>query len=91
MPYTPEKVVELCNEFLREWPRAENGPAHVVLSDWNFETEFIENCLHDIKTNKSCDGHSTAELVTTGIFLRRLLDIPEAERVFPHEPEYVTE
>ena len=80
----------MCDAFTERFPRAEYGPAHIVLSDYNFETEFIESCLAGVRTQKQIHfvGGVALELQATENFLLHLLTIPESQRVFPAD-EYV--
>jgi len=39
------KTTNLIREFLEEWPDAEFGPAHIVLSDDNLEDGCITWCV----------------------------------------------
>ena len=39
------EISDGVDAFLREWPDAEYGPAHVVLSDMNCEEHHIRWCL----------------------------------------------
>jgi hypothetical protein len=70
--------------FLKEWPDAEYGPAHVVLSDKNLEDHWIDGCIAALESR---DPHyfdppwpSDAECAATVDFLRSLLDVPEDAR-----------
>lgn len=39
------EITRGVDDFLDEWPDAEFGPAHIVLSDFNCEPAFIRQCL----------------------------------------------
>jgi hypothetical protein len=82
-------------EFLERWPNAEWGPAHVVLSDWNLDDEFIESSLRRIASalgeSDPVDGedvehyrenHPQNELLATRYLLNGLLAIPEDDRLW---------
>src|SRR4051812_35411898 len=45
IPHGPTPVTSLCASFLRIFPSAENGPAHVVLGDWNLEDDSIHGAI----------------------------------------------
>jgi hypothetical protein len=45
MPETPCSVVESIKAFCAQWPYAEFGPAHVVLSDYNLADTYIRWCI----------------------------------------------
>lgn len=81
--------------FLREWPDADSGPGHVVLSDANIEDDNIdwcialtEACLDDAKVRPEDREyveqarlyHDRDELEATLAFLRAYRAMPEDER-----------
>lgn len=76
-------VSPLVKAFLETHPEAEWGFAHVVLSDNNYDTQCIENCL----TAASNTGISDDDPVV--VFLRQLLEIPEEIR--DKEPDIIPE
>lgn len=40
-------------EFLKRFPMAEWGPAHVVFSDFNTDAPCVKDCLHDAEMMKA--------------------------------------
>lgn len=79
MMNTPEECAAACNEFLKRFPKAERGPAHIVLSDFNFEDFWIQSCIEQIDSRPTTD-----ELMATKAFLLRLLEVPESNRCYCH-------
>jgi hypothetical protein len=75
-PYANE-AVRLCCEFLDGWPAAEWGPAHIVLSDFNLEDEWIAGA----KRKTAVASIPEDERAATLAILDRLAGIPEAERL----------
>lgn len=76
-------VYEQIQAFLKEWPDAEWGPAHVILSDYNLDNGFINGGIRDVDAWENSTGgiqHSDEELKATKAFLEKLLEIPEDER-----------
>lgn len=76
--WTLEELEQLqrIEAFLERWPGAEWGPAHIVLSDYNLESDFIEFCLKAIDSYNNDDygePHSPEELEETKAFLLELL------------------
>ena len=73
----------MVSAFLEEWPNAEYGPAHVVLSDFNTEQFDLTYCLGATETvcylaksgNLSLEeyGHSVEELQATSDLLHHML------------------
>ena len=72
-------VYDEIEEFLHAWPKAEFGPAHIVLADCNVESEHIEWCLEHWDEYKR--DHDGEELAMARAFLNLLLEIPEQDRV----------
>jgi len=79
-------VVERVDDFTRHFPNTENGPAHVVLSDYNMLDYYITRCRDEIAqllNGKPSEYRQTQEeLLATDAFLQGLMDIPEVERDF---------
>jgi hypothetical protein len=86
------------DRFLDDYPDAEFGPAHIVLSDANLKDWHIDWCLSLLDSLldgkpwpedvKSIDpsmyrNHLEEELRATQIFLRELRALPPTERVQP--------
>lgn len=83
----------MIDKFLQEYPDAEWGPAHIVLSDYNLGDDSIKWCRSLIdelfRTGQVDYGkphgihkydNANDELIATDEFLVKLLEIPEAER-----------
>lgn len=70
-----EEVQQIIKKFLDLYPDAEWGFAHIVLSDYNLEDHWIQDVLE-----KPQDDYPDVRDVTID-FLKRLLEIPEDERV----------
>jgi hypothetical protein len=81
-------AIQKIDEFLTQWPDAEYGPAHVILSDYNLEDHWfsgimnqLEFAMQQIETGENkYPTHSKEELFATLQFLRELLIIPEDDR-----------
>lgn len=87
-------IIKAIDAFTKEWPDAEWGPAHIVLSDFNLGDGHIKWCRELIEKalgNKVVDyggslgvidysEHEDEELIATDEFLVKLLEIPENER-----------
>jgi hypothetical protein len=70
-------LVPLIKRYLELYPDAEHGAAHVVLSDYNLEDEFI---LSAIKQTK-CSDLRTAEFLSQLAALIEVIDLPIGELV----------
>lgn len=83
-------MLKKVDRFLEQYPNAEYGPAHVVLSDYNFEDEWLNSCMTGLEFamqmiesgQESRPSHSIEELFATLNFLRELKATPEDERFF---------
>lgn len=89
-------AIEQIDAFLEEWPDAEFGPAHIVLSDHNLADCHIRWCQElarsalsfvsspeDRQLLDDVDWYRRQdrdEMAATIVFLNQLLTIPEAER-----------
>ena len=71
-----QPLLTAINDFCKAWPNAEYGPAHVVLSDYNLEDEFIESALAALRDAPMAEDERQA----TTKFLRALLLLPEGYR-----------
>jgi hypothetical protein len=82
------------DRFRDEWPEAEFGPAHIVLSDANLEDGHIDWCIalcdsvldgtpwpDDWTAGNIWEDHEREEIEATRSFLRELRAVPEDERV----------
>ena len=67
-----KRLIQKVGAFLEKYPHAECGAAHVVLSDYNFDS--IDFCLNEIATARLADG-SSEELDATEVFLNVLKDM----------------
>lgn len=82
------------DRFLYEWPNAEFGPGHIVLSDANLDDECLDMCIQAL--DALLDGgpwpehfgephwwsdNDRAQLAATRTFLRELRALPEDARV----------
>jgi hypothetical protein len=80
----PEKIIEEINSFLERYPWAENGPAHIVLSDQNLADHWIDSCLNYLYARSGGPWdweHIRAdEVEVTVAFLKWLRSIPEELR-----------
>lgn len=86
----PAKV-DVCRRFLKVWPAAEFGPAHIVLADHNFEDVHISWCqglLYGVQEERKKGGsvlypeHSDAELESTRLVLIEIRSgLPETRLV----------
>ena len=70
--YVSQAIYDKIEAFLSTWPRAEFGPAHIVLSDCNTEAQSIQWCLEHWDEYKR--DHAANELEATKAFLHELLD-----------------
>jgi hypothetical protein len=77
----PESL-RLCDALCERYPAAENGPAHVVVSDNNFDDEFIDGALSRVESAKLPADERAATLAV----LRRLREIPLEQRIWWTEP-----
>jgi hypothetical protein len=74
-------LLDKIDRFLADYPRANYGPAHIVLSDHNLYNDHIDYCLDAIETGEyDTHNHGPEEIAATRRFLRSLRDIPEEER-----------
>lgn len=76
-PIDQNIAVQLIREFLQKYPDAEWGFAHIVLSDYNLEDEWLCEIIQNGKRVIAA-GHPESHTVE---FLEQLLTIPEDERV----------
>ena len=67
-----KRRIQKVGAFLEKYPNAECGAAHVVLSDYNFDS--IDFCLNEIATARLAGG-SSEELDATEAFLNVLKDM----------------
>src|SRR4051812_7795569 len=75
-------ILDSIDRFLARWPLAATGPAHVILSDYNWLDANIDFCLRVIARNHfAYEGGRGDEAQATWDFLRALRDTPERERV----------
>lgn len=79
---------DMSKAFLRMYPDAEFGDPHVVLSDGNYYTEFIEGAI-DRLVDPAVPSEGRWDVSEwkdpTVAFLRFLLTIPEEQRLPPDE------
>ena len=81
-------VINKIHVFLKEWPNAEWGPAHIILSDYNLEDHWfvaverhLEFAIQQIESGIIPEqAHSKEELFSTLKFLDELKAIPEDDR-----------
>lgn len=82
-------TLNMIDAFLEKWPNAEWGPAHVVLSDYNLENEWLDSCMKSLEfamqtiESGQHNGYLAErldELFATLNFLQELKAIPESER-----------
>lgn len=87
--------IRRIDEFLAEWPKAEWGPGHCVLSDANIADCDLDWSLSQLDSlldgtpwpaetglwASLYDDHPRDELFATRAFLRSFREIPPAERV----------
>jgi hypothetical protein len=91
-------VYKAIEVFVAEWPNAEWGPGHIVLSDWNTDDDCIQSSLRRIASTlgesdpvdgedvESCrENHPRDELLATREFLQKLLETPEDDRILRWE------
>lgn len=71
------KAVQLITAFLEQYPDSEWGFAHIVLSDYNLEDEWLDEIIQKGKAVIAA-GHPESHTVE---FLEKLRSIPEDERV----------
>jgi len=69
-------VLVKIRTFLTQYPDAEWGVAHVVLSDFNLEDRFIQDALVSLQ-----GGVQSVETLAVYNFLLELLSIPEQQRL----------
>jgi hypothetical protein len=80
-----DEIYSGVEEFLDEWPDAEFGPAHVVLSDFNMEGHHIAFCLDAIAAERA--SNDSLLLQETEKFMRDWLAPRAAAREAEmHEP-----
>lgn len=90
--YTTEELaaIQKIEVFLERWIKAEWGPAHIVLSDYNLDADFIEFSLKAIDNYNDSDysePHSPEELEATRLLLMELLGIEDiAEQATDDQP-----
>jgi hypothetical protein len=91
--------IRRIDSFLEEWPDAEFGPGHIVLSDGNIGDSNLDWCLAildavlDGKPWPDATGRlrncyvddDPEEMLATREFLRALRAVSEEERVAPEE------
>jgi len=81
-----EQVLDLIRAFLVLWPKAEWGPAHIVLSDWNLSDSQIGWAIARLmdaedQPRLTPDVIDAIDMhVATRRFLSLLLCIPESVR-----------
>jgi len=79
---TIDSLIAECQKLIDAYPDAENGPAHVVVSDLTFDDDSIDDCISRVRENigkKTSDG-----LQATLALLLRMREIPEELRA----PDY---
>lgn len=77
-------VQKMIEGFLELYPEAEYEFAHVVLSDYNLEDQWIERCLKEadeIYRNGVDQWDNLERIKATEYFLRFLSTIPEEKRM----------
>jgi hypothetical protein len=85
--FTPNAVVDLCREFCHFFGERENGPAHVVVADFNTGTDTIARCIiHCIIPGEFCED-ITIKLDTID-FLAALLLLDDDERLVHGDEGY---
>ena len=64
------------------WPH-HNGPAHIVVADFNLEDHLIQACIDGIDAGKTLSDYPVGHpiFVATRAILMWLLEIPEGERL----------
>lgn len=79
------EIIQRIDEFTEQYPDAEYGPAHIVLSDYNLTDDAIDFCLNlldpaNIEEALSDISYSPEEkeLEETRAFLRWLRSIPDS-------------
>lgn len=88
-------TIEKIHAFLKQWPEAEYGPAHIILSDYNLEDHWFDVIFAKIDEAKATleaslrseyvYSVSAYELNATERFLRELREIPEDQRCISNE------
>lgn len=77
---TFEDVKKKIDAFIQQYPDAEYGPAHVVVSDYNLSDYWLMLTLVRTFQALKASGYADATLIKTMEFLSELADIPENER-----------
>ena len=78
--FVAQATYDKVEVFLREWPEAEFGAAHIVLSDLNLRDSDIRWCMEYDHWHLSSGGHAAKECDAVWLFLEALLEIPEGDR-----------
>lgn len=76
-PIEENKAVQLIKAYLEQYPDEEWGFAHIILSDYNLEDEWLDEIIQKGKTLVAA-GLPVSHTVE---FLEQLHLIPEDERV----------
>jgi hypothetical protein len=84
-----DEIKRWCDDFCDQYGTAgENGPAHVVVSDYNFEDEFVEHCIEAITERQGGGSLSSPRTIETSphleaarLLLVKIAAIPESERL----------
>lgn len=74
------KLASWCDVLCDTFPTADSGPAHVVVSDYNFDTCFVESCLTSTRAMPP-----SPERTETERLLLEILEVPEPERIWPDD------
>lgn len=88
------RAVATIEAFLKRYPDAERGAAHIVLADYNLDDESIDECIEQLQRQletPECrlewmtQGHHPLEVDATITLLRELRVMPENERLIDDE------
>jgi hypothetical protein len=69
-----EEARSMIRAFLAQWPDAEWGPAHYILSDYNLDDCFLD------ATRPRLECLGDPQSAATVVLLERLRSIPEDDR-----------
>lgn len=85
-----DEIKRWCDDFCERYgTEGENGPAHVVVSDYNFEDDFVNPCLREINAalGTAADHLKRAELTAARDLLMKIRGVPDSERL-PFDGSY---